>query len=182
VDGADIALRVLGTFYVFAGYAATRATIMSLILDRAIATIGATKPKRAELLRSYWLLGASALVLAGGLTLMALLDIAVSLFLASAAGQAVYLFALAPRLLDPDDPPDEVGRRQSTNAFIILSRGHGVCRLGTVGWQTPKYMDSASCYVAGGRGRARSVYRIRDQVGQWLPIFRSEVGRFPDLG
>ena len=119
MDGTDIGLRLVGAFYVFAGYAATRATLMSLFLDRAIAAIGATKPKRAELARSYWLLGAAFVVMAGGATLIALLDVAAWLFLASAVGQAAYLFIIAPRMLDADDPPDEVGRRQSTNAFII---------------------------------------------------------------
>lgn len=119
MDGTEIALRLVGAFYVFAGYVATRATLMSLFLDRAIAAIGATKPNQAELARSYWLLGAAALVLAGGAALMAVLDIAAWLFLASGVGQAAYLFVLAPRMLDAQDPPDEVGRRQSTNAFII---------------------------------------------------------------
>ncbi len=76
MDGTDIALRLVGAFYVFAGYVATRATLMSLVLDRAIAAIGATKPKRAELARGYWLLGAAFVVMAGGATLIALLDIA----------------------------------------------------------------------------------------------------------
>lgn len=119
MDGTEIALRLMGAFYVFAGYFATRATLMSLFMDRAIAAIGATKPEKAALARSYWLIGAAALVLAGGATLMALLDVSAWLFLASAVGQAAYLFVLAPRLLDAKDPPDEVGRRQSTNAFII---------------------------------------------------------------
>lgn len=119
MDGSEIALRIVGAFYVFAGYVATRAMLMSIFLDRAIASIGATKPQQVEMARSYWLLGAAALVLAGGVALMALLDIAAWLFLASAVGQAAYIFVLAPRFLDPDDPPDEVGRRQTTNAFIV---------------------------------------------------------------
>ena len=119
MSGPEIALRVVGAFYVFAGYVATRAMLMSVFVDRAIAAIGSTKPKHAEMVRNYWMLGASAIVLAGGVALMALLDIAAWLFVASAVGQAAYLYVLAPRYLDAEDPPDETGRRQTTNAFII---------------------------------------------------------------
>jgi hypothetical protein len=48
-----------------------------------------------------------------------LIDIAAWLFLASAAGQALYLFYLAPRYFDAEDPPDAAGRRRSINAFVI---------------------------------------------------------------
>ena len=41
-------------------------------------------------------------------------------FLASALGQAAYLFVVA-RWFDTDDPPDQKGRRQSTNAFVVYS-------------------------------------------------------------
>lgn len=119
MDGTELFLRLVGAFYVFAGYIATRATLMSLFMDRAIAAIGATKPKWAETARHYWLLVAAAIVLSGGVALMALLDVAAALFLLSAAGQAVYLFFIAPHVLDGEDPPDAVGRRQSTNAFVI---------------------------------------------------------------
>ncbi len=50
---------------------------------------------------------------------MLLLDIAPWLFVISSIGQAVYLFVLAPRYFDVVDPPDEQGRRQTTNAFVI---------------------------------------------------------------
>jgi hypothetical protein len=53
--------------------------------------------------------------------LMLLLDVAAWLFLLAAAGQAVYLFWLAPHWFDPIDPPDPAGRRQTTNAFVIYT-------------------------------------------------------------
>lgn len=115
----EVLLCVVGAFYAFAGYVATRAGLTSHFVDRAIAAIGGKKPSPVDTAQSYWLLSAATLVLAGGVALLVLLDIAVWLFLASAAGQAMYLFVVAPRYFDVADPPDSRGRRQSTNAFII---------------------------------------------------------------
>lgn len=119
MDAIDLLLRVVGAFYVFAAYVAARASLMSLLIDRAIAAISLEKPARADVLKSYWLLAASVIVMAGGAALLVLLDIALWAFLASAIGQAVYLFHVAPRYFDAGDPPDAVGRRQSLNAFVI---------------------------------------------------------------
>jgi hypothetical protein len=119
IDGIKIALCTIGAFYAFAGYVATRAALTSHFLDRAIAAIACKKPSRMETAQSYWLLSAAALVLAGGLTLLFLIDVASWFFVASALGQALYLFYLAPRFFDVEDAPDAVGRRRSTNAFVI---------------------------------------------------------------
>lgn len=119
VDGVQIALAAIGAFYAFAGYVATRAALMSRLLDQAIAAIAAKKPSRTETAQSHWLLSAAALVLAGGVFLLFLVDIAAWFFLASAFGQALYLFYLAPRIFDVEDAPDPVGRRRTVNAFAI---------------------------------------------------------------
>ncbi|HEX2839988.1 hypothetical protein [Hyphomicrobium sp.] len=119
MDGIKIGLCAIGAFYAFAGYVATRAALTSHFLDRAIAAIGAQRPDPRETAQTYWLLGAAGLVLAGGMALAFLLDVAVWLFLVSAAGQAVYLFFLAPRYFDAAEPTPAAGRRQSTNAFVI---------------------------------------------------------------
>ncbi|WP_072396677.1 hypothetical protein [Hyphomicrobium sp. CS1GBMeth3] len=119
VDGVQITLCVVGAFYAFAGYVATRAALTSHILDRAIAAIASTRPSNRETAQSMWLLAAATVVLAGGVALVFLLDIAAWLFLASAIGQALYLFYVAPRYFDTEDPPDPRGRRQSTNAFVL---------------------------------------------------------------
>ena len=66
VELTDIVLRVIGAFYAFAGYVATRSAMMSLFLDRAIAAISLQKPKPMETAQNTWLLAASALVLIGG--------------------------------------------------------------------------------------------------------------------
>ena len=119
MDATEIVLRLIGAFYVFAGYVATRAALTSLFIDRAIAAIACQKPSAAETAQSTWMLVAACVVLAGGAALMVLLDVALWLFLASAIGQAVYLFHVAPRYFDVESPPDPAGRRQSVNAFVI---------------------------------------------------------------
>lgn len=119
IDGVQIALFVIGAFYTFAGYVATRAALTSHLVDRAIAAIGGRRPTRREIAQSRWMLVAATLVLAGGLALIFLLDIAAWLFLASALGQAAYLFYVAPKYFDAEEPPDPVGRRQSQNAFML---------------------------------------------------------------
>lgn len=119
MDIIDGSLRLIGAFYAFAGYAATRAALTSLLVDRAIAAIGGKNLSRVEAAQSFWLLAAATLILIGGVALALLLHFSVWLFLASAAGQALYLFGLAPRIFDLEDPPPAAGRRQSQNAFAI---------------------------------------------------------------
>jgi hypothetical protein len=115
----EVLLCLVGAFYAFAGYVATRAGLTSHFIDRAIAAIGASKPSVVETRQTYWLLSAATLVLASGAALLFLLDIAVWLFVASSAGQALYLGVLGPRYFDRAEPPDPRGRRQTTNAFVI---------------------------------------------------------------
>jgi hypothetical protein len=121
LDIADIALRLIGAFYAFAGYVATRAGLTSYFIDRAIAAIALKKPPAAETAQTAWLLCAAVLVLIGGVLLMLLLDLAAWAFAASSLAQVVYLFFAAPRYFDVDDPPDPRGRRQSTNAFVLYT-------------------------------------------------------------
>lgn len=119
MDVFQLVLCAIGGFYAFAGHVATRAALTSLFVDRAIAALDAKPVSRAELVRSCWLLTAATLVLAAGLALLFLIDVSLWLFVASSLGQAVYLFWLAPRYLDVEDPPDALGRRRSINAFMI---------------------------------------------------------------
>jgi hypothetical protein len=115
-EPTQLALRLVGAFYAFAGFIAARSALTSHFLDRAIAAIAAQKPKGVETAQAVWLLTAAFVILAGGAALMLLLDIAVWLFLASAVGQIAYT---APRYFDVGDPPDPDGRRRSYNAFVI---------------------------------------------------------------
>ncbi len=116
---ADVALRLIGAFYVFAGFVASRATLTTYLLDRAIAAISAKRPTNVETARTVWLLVAAFVILAGGVALMLGLEWAAPLFAVSAAAQAAYIFVVAPRYFDVDDPPSPAGRRQTTNAFVV---------------------------------------------------------------
>ena len=120
IELTDIFLRLIGAFYAFAGFVATRAAMTSRLVDIAIAGLAAKKPSRVETAQSIWLIGAAALVLAGGVLLLAGLDLAAGLFLASAIGQAAYIYVLAPRYFDREDPPDPPRRQQTTDAFVLF--------------------------------------------------------------
>ncbi|MGE0699633.1 MAG: hypothetical protein AB7O57_11090 [Hyphomicrobiaceae bacterium] len=121
MNGLDIALRLVGAFYVLGGALLVRAVLSVRMLDAAIATISAEKPGAGSDGRALWHLANAVLLFAGGLALMLLSDLAVWLFVTSLAGQALYLFWLAPAHFDRLDAPDELGRRQSLNAFAIYA-------------------------------------------------------------
>jgi hypothetical protein len=121
IELTDIVLRVIGAFYAFAGYVATRSAMMSRFLDQAIAAIAMKKPTRAETAQNAWLLATAALVLTGGVLLLGGLELAAWVFVVSALGQAAYISYVAPRYFDADDPPGADGRRQTTNAFVIFA-------------------------------------------------------------
>ncbi len=115
------ALIAVGAFYAFAGLVGLRAALQGRLIDIAIAGISMKPPATAETARGVWLLVSSLMVLAGGLFLVLRLDWAAAAFVMSAAGQAVYLLLIAPKFFDPGDPPDEKGRQQTINAFILYS-------------------------------------------------------------
>lgn len=121
IEITDVFLRIIGGFYAFAGFVAMRAAMTSHFLDRAIAAISGGKPSRIETAQATWLMSAAALIFAGGVLLLAGLDVAAWVFLASAIGQAAYIFFIAPRFFDREDPADPQGRRQTTNAFVIFA-------------------------------------------------------------
>lgn len=143
---ADVFLRITGAFYTFAGVIATRAGMTAHFLDRAIAAISLKPPQPAETARTAWLIASSAVVLAGGLLLLAGLEIAAWVFAASALAQAVYLTYLAPRFFDVADPPDPQGRRQTTNAFYVYAVATAfVIWAASRGWLSP--LADTSPYV-----------------------------------
>ena len=118
-DLVDVVLSLIGAFYIFAGVVASRAALTSHLFDRAIAAISAKTPSPRETAQTIWLLGAATIVLAGGVALLLLRDWAMPLMALSAAGQAAYIYVVAPRYFDVDDPPDPNGRRATTNAFVV---------------------------------------------------------------
>lgn len=121
MNGWEFALRLIGAFYVFAGYVATRAALRSHVMDKATAAIGGKGLTTTEKAITAWHVSAATLVLAGGLALVLLSDATPWLFIASALGQAAYIYVVAPRWFDVEDPPDPRGRRQTTSAFVLYA-------------------------------------------------------------
>jgi hypothetical protein len=119
MDGTDIALRVIGAFYAFAGLVTARMGLTSNLVDHAIAAIAMQKPDRIEIHRTIWLLSLSTLTFSSGICLMLLLAPAVWLFVLCAFVQALYFVALGPYYFDAAEPPDPLGRRRSVNAFVL---------------------------------------------------------------
>lgn len=117
----DIALRLIGAFYILAAPLIIRAGASNLLLNRAISAISmkVSEADRVEEKRVRFLAWMALLSGAGGILLAARLDLALWAFLANATVYALYLFVLAPRYFDPWDEPDERGRKQTRNAFFV---------------------------------------------------------------
>ncbi|MDX2158699.1 MAG: hypothetical protein SFW09_19530 [Hyphomicrobiaceae bacterium] len=121
MTAVDIALRLIGAFYVLGGVILARAILTARVLDAALAALSPEKVNPAAEARALWHLANAVLILAGGVALLLLLDVAVWAFATSLAGQALYFAWLAPRYFDPADPPEAQGRRESVNAFVIYA-------------------------------------------------------------
>lgn len=128
-SGFGLGLFLFGAFYVFAGWFACRQFRTELLLDRALDAIAGEKPDPVDRARLIWLIVGGVVTFAAGASLMALSSLAIWLFAFGFLQQVVYIFIVAPRLFDIDEPPDPRGRRQTTNAAIIF----GVVALG-VAW------------------------------------------------
>ena len=120
MDGFGIALRVIGAFYVIAGYFTARAALTSSLIDEAIAAISMKKTERVEQHRTLWLLTLSVLFFAGGVCLMLLLAPAAWLFAISALVQILFFLFLGPYYFDVADPPPPEARQRSINAFVVF--------------------------------------------------------------
>ena len=118
IELTDVVLRVIGAFYAFGGLVATRAGLMSQIIDKAIAAIALKKPTPTGTAQNAWMITTAAVVLIGGVLLLAGLQLAAWVFVASSLGQAAYIYYVAPRFFDRDDESG-AGRRATTNAFVI---------------------------------------------------------------
>lgn len=165
MDAVDVGLRLAGAFYAFGGVVAARAALMSHMIDGALGNLegalagGNASSSSAGQLRAVWLAGFAVLITAGGLALLALLWIAAPLFVVNAIGQAVYLGLLAPLYFDPHDSPDEQGRRQTVNAFVlylaatalVLWAAHSarLANLGDVHWLVPALGGATVLALAG---------------------------------
>lgn len=127
MDAIDIVFRLVGAFYVFAGWLALRAILMDSVLDKALAALSAGKEDPAEK-RRRWIVGASTvLVGASGAALLTMSRWALPLFLFCAASQAIWIGGARRFFIAPEDD-DEAGRRQVRNAAIL----YGAVALGVV--------------------------------------------------
>ena len=121
IELTDIVLRVIGAFYAFGGYIATRAGLTSRVIDQAIAAIALKKTPASERAQNAWMLATAALVLTGGVLLLAGLQLAAWVFVLSTLGQVAYIYYVAPRFFDADNAPDADGRRGTSNALVIYA-------------------------------------------------------------
>lgn len=117
----DIFLRVVGAFYMFAGFVLARSVMTSRLFDQAIAAITFKGPSTAERLKERYSIALALVVFASGLALICLAHLAVYLFLVGSALQAVFIFWIAPRYVDEPDDDASPGRRQSTNALVLYA-------------------------------------------------------------
>lgn len=115
---AELALRAIGAFYVFAGIVGMRAMVMDHLLDQMLAGI-TLKPIPQKEHRRRWLLISSTLAIGmGGMALMVLSLWAVPLFLFGAATQAFYL-VWARTAFPVEDDAERTGRSRTTNAALV---------------------------------------------------------------
>lgn len=121
MSALDIFLRLVGAFYLFGAVMGLKQAAMGNFMSDVLDAIGTPDPReaKADRQRTYCLAFNMALVGVGGILLMALLEVAAVVFVVSLAFYAAYLFVLAPRYLDPYDPPEPAGRSQTRNAFWV---------------------------------------------------------------
>lgn len=133
---AEIALRTIGAFYVFASLLGMRSMVMDHLMDQMLAGIS-LKPIPKKDHQRRWLLSSSVLSIGmGGMALMVLSLWAVPLFLFGAVTQGFYLL-WARTAFPPEDDSERTGRRQTTNAaalyggvtlLVCLAAGFGLLR------------------------------------------------------
>lgn len=114
----DWIARIVGAFYVFAGVVLIRQAVLNWRMERIFGAFLETP--RAEKTADIILSVMAVLVLASGLTLLALHHWAVIGFLACWALQAAYLL-WASRWYRPETEELAKLRRQTTNAFFVYT-------------------------------------------------------------
>ena len=182
MDGTDIALRVIGAFYAFAGLVTARMGLTSNLVDHAIAAIAMQKPDRIETHRTIWLLGLSTLTFSSGVCLMLMLEPAAWIFAIGVLVQALYFVALGPYYFDAAEPPDPLGRRRSINAFVLYCAATAFVVWAAYAGRLVAIAD-ASRWLLGGAVAAIALhvgYIIRHMM--FPPKRKSAFGDFDDGG
>lgn len=127
MDAIDTAFRLVGGFYLFAGWLGLRAILLDSVLDKALTAISAGKADPKEQGRR-WVLGASTVAVgASGAALMTMSAWALPLFVGSVAAQAVWIGG-ARRFFIAAGEDEETSRRQVVNAAIL----YGLVAIGVV--------------------------------------------------
>lgn len=121
LDAGGVVLILIGFFYTMAAIVTIRVGAMNMLMTNALSAISPVDPReRAAERNRGWLLGLMAVLYgAGGILLMLRLDLAAAVFLVSAILYGLYLYWIAPRFLDPWDPPEGSGRSSTRNAFFL---------------------------------------------------------------
>lgn len=115
---AELALRTIGAFYLFAGIVGMRAMVMDYLMDQMLAGI-TLKPVPVSERRRRLLLTSSTLAIGmGGMALMVLSLWAAPLFLFGTATQVLYLI-WARTAFPAEGDAERTGRSQTTNAALI---------------------------------------------------------------
>jgi hypothetical protein len=122
-DLLRLVLRLVGAFYLLTAVFALRAVAMDRLLSAALNAIAPGKEHAtpAERVRNRFLTVSSLLIGTSSLALLALLDLAAPLMLASVALQVVYLAYLGPRCIDPEEPPEPGSRQKSVLATGMIA-------------------------------------------------------------
>ncbi len=117
---AEIVLRLVGGFYVFAGLASMRAIALDKMMDQMLSAIS-LKPQPAieAQKRALWLVSTLAIGM-GGAALVVLNAWALPLFCIGLATQALYLL-WARRTMVPETELEARGRRQTINAALLYA-------------------------------------------------------------
>lgn len=116
-----VALILIGLFYAVAAVITIRVGATTVLMTNMLTSLSSVDPREHAAERNRgWILGLMAVLYgAGGILLALRLDIAAAVFALSAAFYALYLYVIAPRFLDPWDPPEEPGRSGTRNAFFL---------------------------------------------------------------
>lgn len=121
LDAGGVALALIGLFYGVGAVFTIRVSATGMLLTDALSSLCRVDPREqaAERNRAR-LLGLMAVLYgAGGIFLLLRLDLAAAVFAVSCALYGLYLYVIAPKWLDPWDPPEEPGRSSTRNAFFI---------------------------------------------------------------
>lgn len=124
----DLALRLVGGFYLFAGLLGLQAMALDALMDKVLFGLTLEPTPSREDFRRFMLAGGSYLVGLSGAALMVLSLWAVPLFILATGLQASWLI-WAKTNYPAETPLEAKGRRQSTNAAVLYA-----IVAATVGW------------------------------------------------